>query len=76
MGVPSVLINRATGEIIKHTDYPRWDMEPVTDIEPNLEWLVKYQPYAIPDYDSRIFVLKQIEEITTTPHPEYPHKNQ
>jgi hypothetical protein len=38
--------------------------------------LVKHTPFISPSYDSRIFVLNQTEEITQTPHPEYPHLNQ
>ncbi len=76
MGTPAVLIRKSTGEIIKHADYPRLDMEPVSGLDPDLEWLVKYQPYEAPDYDSRIYILRTTESITTEPHPDYPHLNQ
>lgn len=76
MGTPSVLIRKSTGEIIKHADYPRIDMEPISGLDPDLEWLVKYQPYEAPDYDSRIYILRTTESITTEPHPDYPHLNQ
>jgi len=74
--LPSVLIRKSTGEIIKHALYPREDMQPIVGLDPDLEWLVKFEPYAAPDYDSRIFVLNRIESITTTPHPDYAWLNQ
>ena len=47
-------------------------MLPIEGLDPNLEWLVKYEPFVRPDYDSRIFILRQVEEVTTEPHPVYP----
>lgn len=76
MGTPSVLIRKSTGEIIKHADYPRLDMQPIAGLDPDLEWLVKYTPYDQPDYDSRIFMLQTTESITTEPHPEWKWLNQ
>ena len=72
----SVLIRKSTGEIIKHALYPREDMQPIDGLDPDLEWLVKYEPYLAPDYDSRIFLLNRTEEVTTTPHPDYEWLNQ
>ena len=74
--LPSVLLRKSTGEIIKHALYPREDMQPVVGLDPDLEWLVKFEPYLVPDYDSRIFLLNRIEEVTTTPHPDYSWLNQ
>jgi polyhydroxyalkanoate synthesis regulator phasin len=76
MGTPAVLIRKSTGEIIKHADYPREDMQPISGLDPDLEWLIKYKPFVAPDYDSRIFVLNQTEEMTAIPHPDYPLLNQ
>jgi len=76
MGTPSVLIRKSTGEIIKHADYPRLDMALVEGLDPDLEWLVKFTPFIQPDYDSRIYLLSTTEEVTQTPHPDYPHLNQ
>ena len=76
MSLPSVLIKKSTGEIIKHADYPRIDMALVEGLDPDLEWLLKYEPFAQPDYDSRLFTLVRTEAITTTPHPDYVHLNQ
>ena len=75
MGTPAVLIRKSTGEIIKHADYPRLDMQPVEGLDPDLEWLIKYIPYVQPDYDSRIYVLNQTEEVTAIPHSDYSHLN-
>lgn len=76
MSLPSVLVRKSTGEIIKHDLYPREDMQPVEGLDPDLEWLLKYEPFVRPDYDSRLFILQQNEEITETPHPDYAHLNQ
>lgn len=76
MGTPSVLIRKSTQEIIKHADYPREDMEPVIGLDPDLEWLVKYEPYIQPDYDNRVYNMNMAGTITTTPHPDYPDLNQ
>ena len=76
MGTPAVLIRKSTGEIIKHADYPREDMQPIAGLDSDLEWLVEYIPYVQPDYDSRIFVLLTTESVTTKPHPEWNWLNQ
>lgn len=76
MSVPAVLIKKSTGEILKRSLYPREDMQPIDGLDPDLEWLIVYQPYEIPDYDSRIYILTTTEEVTTTPHPLYPLLNQ
>src|SRR5690606_22614411 len=71
-----VLIRKSTGEILKHAPYPREDMQPVTGLDPDLEWLIKHEPFVAPDYDSRIYELIITEEITQEPHPEHPELNQ
>ena len=76
MGTPAVLIRKSTGEIIKHADYPRVDMQPIIGLDPDLEWLIVNTPYVEPDYDSRLFVLQRTEAITAIPHPQYPLLNQ
>jgi len=75
MSKPSVLIRKSTGEIIKHAIYPREDMGEILGLYPDLEWLVKYIPFERPEYDSRLFILEIMEEVTQEPHPEYPHLN-
>jgi len=76
MSVPAVLIRTSNGEIIKHDVYPREDMALVEGLDPDLKWLVKFTPFVKPDYDSRIFILRQVEEVTTIAHPDYEHLNQ
>lgn len=71
MSLPAVLIRKSTGEILKHAPYPNVDMTPVQGLDPDLEWKLKHTPFASPDYDSRIFELEQIEEVTEEAHPEY-----
>ena len=70
-----LLLNTATGEMISYNaNYPRGNEnlhEPVQDLDPNHQYLVWYEPYAKPDYDSRIYTLKQKENVTDEPHPEY-----
>lgn len=72
MSLPSVLIRKSTGEILKHAPYPNSDMSPVQGLDPDLEWKLKHTPFQSPDYDSRIFELEQIEAVTEEPHPTYP----
>jgi len=72
MSLPAVLIRKSTGEILKHAPYPNIDMTPVQGLDPDLEWKLKFTPFQSPDYDSRIFELEQIEEVTEEAHPEYP----
>ena len=74
--IPAVLIRRSTGEIIKRDIYPRLDMQPVSGLDPDLEWLLVYTPYEAPVYDSRIYLLNQVEEVTQDPHPDYAWLNQ
>jgi hypothetical protein len=69
----SVLINKSTGSIVKYCPYPRADMAAIEGLDPNYEYLVKYEPFPAPDYDSRYYLLNKVEAITTEPHPVYPH---
>lgn len=75
MSLPAVLIRKSTGEILKFANYPNIDITPVQGLDPDLEWLLKYTPFASPDYDSRIFILNQTNAVTTEPHPDYPDLN-
>ena len=77
MKLPVVLIRKSTQEILKENAvYPAENMAPIDGLDPDLEFLIKVTPYAQPDYDSRIFVLQTTKEITSDPHPDYPHLNQ
>jgi len=76
MSLPAILIRKSTGEILKRDNYPRTDMQPVEGLDPDLEYLLVYEPYIEPSYDSRIFVLSITEEVTAIAHPDYTHLNQ
>lgn len=76
MSVPAVLIRISTGEIIKHDSYPQAVIEPIETLDPDLKWLIKYTPYDVPDYDSRVFSLVTTQEITEVAHPDYPLMDQ
>jgi hypothetical protein len=45
-------------------------------LSPGYECLVPYIPFAIPDYDQRLYKLKTIKQPTETPHPVYTTQNQ
>lgn len=45
-------------------------------MQPDMELLVPYIPYQIPDYDPRIHYLVINKEATKIPHPTYPQVNQ
>lgn len=75
MSLPAVLIRKSTGEILKFSNYPNIDLSPVQGLEPDLEWILKHTPYPAPEYDSRIFMLKETSSVTTEPHPQFPDIN-
>jgi hypothetical protein len=56
--VPAVLIQKSTKEIIKHSDYPRADMQPVQDMDPDFEWLINHIPFSEPPYDPRVYIMQ------------------
>jgi len=58
MSVAAVLVRKSTKQIIKEAAYPREDMQPVQGLDPDYEWLIKYVPFAGPDYDSRVFIMQ------------------
>jgi len=63
------------GGKLKDAPWPNSDMSPVIGLEPDLEWFLKYEPFASPDYDSRIWILDVTESVTTEKHPDYPNIN-
>ena len=76
MSVPAVLIRKSTKEIIKEGVYPREDMTPIEGGDPDYEWLIKYTPYAEPQYDSRIYIMSDNTPVgdallTCPEHPLY-----
>ena len=83
MSLPSILIRKSTGEILKHAPYPNEDMSPVQGLDPDLQWLLIHTPFESPDYDPRIWTLVELlpdlgdmadtntlEQLEA--HPEYP----
>lgn len=76
MTVPATLRRISTGEILKRGILPNSpDISPV-GLDPDLEWLIDYTPYAMPDYDPRVFQLVTEFAPTQTAHPLYPLYNQ
>jgi hypothetical protein len=57
MEVASVLIQKSTKSIIKYASYPKAEITPITDIDPDYEWLIQNTPYTEPDYDPRIYLM-------------------
>lgn len=74
MSVPAVLIRISTGEIIKHDVLPVADpaTQEVQGLNPDLKWLIKHEPFAPPQYDSRVYQLQTTEAVTEEEHPDYP----
>ena len=77
--IPSVLIQKSTKSILRYALYPRAEITPFLEgeLDPDLEWLVIYTPYAEPDYDPRIYLLvtnyPNLEFLSSFPdHPDYP----
>jgi hypothetical protein len=52
------------------------DLLPPVGIDPDLEVLIPYIPYVIPDYDPRIHYLQTVKEPTLIPDTIYPQINQ
>jgi hypothetical protein len=57
MTVPAVLIQKSTKSIIKYGEYPREDMQPIEDLDPDFEWLITNIPFSEPVYDPRIYIM-------------------
>jgi hypothetical protein len=68
----AVLINPTTGEVLRRCEYPRWDMQPVSDPQPNEEWLLVVEG-PLPDLVK--FQHHEKRESVGGPHPEFPHLN-
>lgn len=67
----AVLIRISTQEIIKKTNYPSLTIAPIASLDPDLKWLLVYN-LPIPNYDQSIEKMVRFEQITETPHPDYP----
>ena len=72
MTVPATLIRIATGEVLIRGLLPVAPTEPVPGLDPELQWLIDYEPFAPPLYDSRVFLLQTTLDITADNHPDYP----
>jgi len=55
--VPAVLVRKSTKEIVKFGIYPRQDMLPIEDMDPDYEWIVEHIPFPEPVYDPRIYIM-------------------
>lgn len=71
--------NQATAgvdyNVVKTGLFPRQDGEQITGLDPSYEWLVNRTPFAMPDYDSRIWILTETKRISNEINNEYPNYN-
>jgi len=79
MNVPAVLFQKSTLLPVKDGFYPKSDMSPFLDgeLDPDYFWLIKNTPYPQPDFDARIYTIKDVkplgvELLDCPPHPLYP----
>jgi hypothetical protein len=73
MSLPSVLIRKSTGELLKRAPYPRADLAPVDGLDPDLEWCIVREPYPAPDYDPRYYSLVTTEQRGAVADATFPH---
>ena len=67
-----ILRNLLTNET-QYIDYPRYDMGPIINVNPNVRYyLIDYEPFN-ESYNSFTHYTVLNEEFTETPHNEYPH---
>ena len=81
MSYPAVLIRKSTGAVLNpNGQWPALDGNgepaPVPGLDPDLEWLLKHEPYPRPEADSRYYFVQKTEAVTAEPHPDYPFANQ
>jgi hypothetical protein len=76
MSVPATLIKISTGEVLKRQLLPGNPNEPIPGLDPDLEWLIDYEPFGPPLYDSRVYTLQTTMDAMAEAHPEYPLYNQ
>jgi hypothetical protein len=76
MTVPATLIRKSTGEVLKRSLLPGDPNAPIPGLDPDLEWLIDYEQFAPPLYDSRVYVLVTTLDATAEAHPLYPLYNQ
>jgi len=61
-------------EKVKEAQYPRMDMELVSDLEKGYEWQILVEE-EIPEYDYLVSFIKRVETKTETPNVEFKHLN-
>lgn len=66
----AVLIDTNTGNIIRRANYPRWDMQPVSDPQPGEEWLLCVEG-GKPALNAGEKLVSS--EGIGVAHPDYPH---
>lgn len=74
--IRAIKIQISTQKVLSRGKYPRHDMQPINNLEADVEWLILYEPSPRPTVDERLYDVVRNESITTTPHPDYPHLNQ
>lgn len=71
-----VKVNKTTREIIQRGEYPRFDGAPIVGLDPDIEWLIIYEPYTENqyDYDPRYYSILKHEDASVSlgNHPNYP----
>lgn len=71
-----VKVNKQTREILQRGEYPRFDGAPIVGLDPDIEWLIVYEPYPQSqyDYDPRYYSILTTEDASVSlgDHPNYP----
>lgn len=77
MTVYCVVVDTDNGQILNHnygiTEEVATNGPGALGLSPNLKVLIKYTPFAPPEYDSRFYTLTTVTEVTTEAHPTYPN---
>lgn len=73
MPIYAALLRISTGDILtpnENTLLPVADItEPVPGLDPDLKWLIRSTPFAVPNYDERYYFLTYTFEVVQTPPP-------
>lgn len=72
MTVPATLIRISTGEVLTRKLLPGDPSQPIPGLDPDLKWLIDYEPFAPPLYDGRVYSLQTTLDATSEEHPTYP----
>lgn len=72
--LPCVLLQINPPAVLNlNATYPREDMGPVVDLDPNLEFCVRRTPFPAPDFDPRLFTLVTTGARGEAVDSEFPH---